>query len=100
MTKVRVELPAHLRTLAGTGSEVLLELSGEPTVEQVINTLEERYPMLKGTIREHGTRRRRAYMRYYACGEDISHQPPGARLPEAIVNGKDSLIILGAISGG
>lgn len=79
---------------------MLLELSGEPTVEQVINTLEERYPMLKGTIREHGTRRRRAYMRYYACGEDISHQPPGARLPEAIVNGKDSLIILGAISGG
>jgi molybdopterin synthase sulfur carrier subunit len=100
VTSVKVALPAHLRTLARVGSEVQVDVAGDVTVQHVLDALEERYPMLRGTIREHGTHRRRAYMRYYACGEDISHEPGDVPLPEPIATGEDALIVLGAIAGG
>jgi len=101
VTEVRVELPTHLRTLAGVEDEVRLDVSGrEPTVAAVLDSLEARYPVLRGTIREHGGGQRRAYMRYFACGEDLSHEPPGAPLPEAVIRGEEPLQVLGAISGG
>ncbi len=100
MTTVKVALPAHLRTLARVGSEVPVDVEGDATVERVLDALESRYPMLRGTIREHGNHKRRAYMRYYACGEDISHEPTNVRLPDEIVSGDDVLIVLGAIAGG
>ena len=100
MSSVRVALPAHLRTLASVGSEVEVDVEGDVTVEKVLDALESSYPMLRGTIREHGTHARRAYMRYYACGEDISHEPGNSPLPAPITTGEDALIVLGAIAGG
>jgi sulfur-carrier protein len=100
VNRVRVALPAHLRTLARVGSEVEVEVEGGATVASVLDALEAGYPMLRGTIREHRTHNRRAYIRYYACGEDISHDPPDTPLPGAIVEGEDALIVLGAIAGG
>jgi hypothetical protein len=100
VTQVRVALPAHLRTLAKVGGDVAVTLGGEATVDNVLDALEERYPMLRGTIRDHSTRQRRAYMRYFACGEDISFVPSTQLLPEAVRVGDQSLIVLGAISGG
>ena len=98
---IRVELPAHLRTLARiSGHEVAVHMDGEPTIRAVLDALEVEYPMLAGTIREHGTGERRAFLRFFACMQDISFEPMDARLPAAVVNGREPLIILGAVAGG
>lgn len=102
MARIRVELPAHLRALAKItdSHEVQVEVSGVPTVRAALDEVEARYPMLRGTIREHGTLARRAYLRYFACEQDISHDSPDAALPQAVVQGKEPLIVLGAVAGG
>ena len=97
---IRVILPPHLRTLSGTGAEVLLEVEGAVTQRSVLDALEARYPMLRGTIREHGTGQRRAFLRFFACQEDLSHESPDAALPEAVMSGKEPFVVLGAIAGG
>ena len=98
--KVRVVLPYHLRTLAGTGAEVALEVAAPVTVGRVLDALEAQYPMLRGTIREHETGKRRAFLRFFACGEDWSHEGMDAVLPEAVAAGREPLLIIGAIAGG
>ncbi len=100
MNMVRVVLPYHLRNLAKVGSEVSLEVDGAVTQRSVLDALEARYPMLCGTIRDHGTLQRRAFLRFFACQEDLSHESPDALLPEAVVSGKEPLIVIGAIAGG
>jgi sulfur-carrier protein len=101
MPTIRVELPAHLRTLARiTGPEVALEVPTPPNVATVLDALEAAYPMLCGTIRDHVTRERRAFLRFFACQQDISHDSPDAPLPADLVNGREPLIILGAVAGG
>jgi hypothetical protein len=97
---VRVILPTHLRNLAQVGSEVALEVMPPVTQRSVLDALEERYPMLRGTIRDHGTLQRRAFLRYFACEEDISHEPPDALLPAEVASGKEPFIVIGAIAGG
>ena len=97
---VRIELPAHLRTLAGVGREVTVEVEGTATLRAAIDALEARYPMLCGTIRDQVTQQRRPFLRFFACQEDLSHDSPDAPLPEAIILGKEPLIVLGAIAGG
>ena len=97
---IRVELPHHLRTLAQTGIEVQLPVSPPPTINTVLDALEARYPMLCGTIRDHTTRQRRPFLRYFACQQDLSHDSPDAPLPAAIASAEEPLIILGAIAGG
>ncbi len=93
-------LPAHLRTLARVGAEVALDVPVPATIASTLDALEARYPVLCGTIRDHDTLRRRAFIRYFACEEDISHQPTDMPLPEAIVTAREPLIVLGAIAGG
>jgi len=97
---IRVMLPQHLRTLAHVGSEVQLEIEGQVTQRSILDALEARYPMLRGTIRDHGTQQRRAFLRYFACEEDLSHEPPDAPLPDAVASGKEPFIVIGAIAGG
>ena len=97
---IRIMLPFHLRTLAQVGNEVTLDISGPVTQRSVLDALEARYPMLRGTIREHGTLQRRAFLRFFACEEDLSHQSPDAPLPEAVAAGKEPFIVIGAIAGG
>jgi hypothetical protein len=97
---IRVILPQHLRTLAHVGSEVQIDVEGQPTLRSVLDALEARYPMLRGTIRDHGTQQRRPFLRFFACEEDLSHESPDAPLPEAVVSGKEPLVVLGAIAGG
>jgi hypothetical protein len=97
---IRVVLPYHLRNLARVGGEIGLEISGQPTLGSVLDALEMRFPMLRGLIREHGTLRRRPFVRYYACQEDLSHEAPDIPLPDAVANGKEPLLIVGAMSGG
>ena len=97
---IRVVLPAHLRTLAHVNGEVTLELAVPPTVRSVLDELEARYPMLRGTIRDHVTQERRPFLRFFACEEDYSLEPPDTPLPEAIASGKEPLLIIGAIAGG
>ena len=97
---IRVVLPQHLRTLAHVSGEVQLEVEGQATTRSVLDALEARYPMLCGTIRDHVTRQRRAFLRFFACEEDLSHDPPDNPLPEAVVNGKEPFLIIGAIAGG
>ena len=97
---VRVVLPQHLRTLAGVDAELLLEVDAPVTAGRVLDALEARFPMLKGTIREYGTGKRRAYMRFFACEEDWSHEGMDAELPRAVAEGKEPLLIVGAIAGG
>ena len=98
---IRVVLPAHLRTLAGIGSgDVLLEVQGEATLRSVLDALEARYPTLRGTIRDHVTLKRRAFIRFFACKEDISHEPPDTVLPEPVIKGQEPLLIVGAMAGG
>jgi hypothetical protein len=97
---IRVELPAHLRNLAQVGREVQLEIDGQVTLRVVLDTLEARYPMLRGTIRDHVTQQRRPFLRFFACETDLSHDSPDAPLPDAITSGKEPLVILGAIAGG
>src|SRR5882672_10256543 len=97
---IRVILPQHLRTLAHVGSEVTVEVEGRPTLRSVLDAIEARYPMLRGTIRDHDTQQRRPFLRFFACEEDLSHEPPDAPLPDAVVSGKEPFIIIGAIAGG
>jgi hypothetical protein len=97
---IRVELPQHLRTLAHVGREVELEVEGLVTQRTVLEALEARYPMLRGTIRDHDTQQRRAFLRFFACQEDLSHEPPDSPLPEAVASGKEPFLIVGAIAGG
>ncbi len=97
---VRVILPPHLRTLAKVGSEVELEVETRATQRSVLDALEARYPMLRGTIRDQVTQERRPFLRFFACEEDLSHEPPDTPLPDAVTSGAEPLIILGAIAGG
>ena len=97
---IRVELPQHLRTLAHVGREVELEVAAPVTLQSVLDALEARYPMLCGTIRDHGTKQRRAFLRFFACEEDLSNDPPDSPLPDAVASGKEPLLIVGAIAGG
>src|SRR6266481_9895915 len=97
---IRVILPQHLRTLAHVGSEVTVEVEGPVTQRSVLDAIEARYPMLRGTIRDHVTQQRRPFLRFFACEEDLSHESPDAPLPEAVVAGKEPLLIVGAIAGG
>jgi molybdopterin converting factor small subunit len=97
---VRVVLPAHLRTLARVDGEVTLEVKGEVTQRSMLDALEARYPMLRGTIREHGTLKRRAFVRFFACEQDLSHESPDAPLPDAVATGAEPFLIVGAMAGG
>ena len=97
---IRVVLPQHLRTLAKAGSEITLEVQGPVTQRSVLDELERRYPMLKGTIRDHGSLERRAFLRFFACQEDLSHESPDTPLPEAVQKGSEPFLIIGAIAGG
>jgi len=97
---IRVILPQHLRTLAHAGSEVHLEVESPVTQRSVLDALEARYPMLRGTIRDQVTLERRSFLRFFACEEDLSHEPPDALLPDSVVSGSEPLLIIGAIAGG
>jgi molybdopterin synthase sulfur carrier subunit len=97
---IRVTLPAHLRKLAHVDGEVKLDVEGQVTQRLVIDALEARYPMLQGTIRDHVTQKRRAFVRFFACGEDLSHEPPDAPLPDTVATGAEPFMIVGAIAGG
>jgi hypothetical protein len=97
---IRVVLPPHLRTLSHTGSEVTLEVARPVTQRSVLDALEARYPMLRGTIRDQVTQQRRPFLRFFACEQDLSHEPPDAVLPDAVTSGAEPLIVLGAIAGG
>jgi molybdopterin converting factor small subunit len=97
---IRVALPAHLRTLARVNGEVDVEPGAEPTLGAVLDALENQYPVLRGTIRDHHTRRRRPYVRYFACEQDLSHEPLDTPLPDAVINGSEPLLVVGAMAGG
>ena len=97
---IRVVIPPHLRTLAGITGEVQLEIEGPATQRSVLDALEARYPMLCGTIRDHVTQKRRPFLRFFACEEDLSHESPDSPLPEAVASGKEPFLIIGAIAGG
>jgi sulfur-carrier protein len=97
---IRVVLPAHLRTLARVDGEVELHVEGQVTQRSVLDALEARYPMLRGTIRDHVTRQRRAFVRFFACEQDLSHELPDAPLPDAVALGAEPLLIVGAMAGG
>jgi molybdopterin synthase sulfur carrier subunit len=97
---IRVVLPAHLRTLAGVDGELKLEVDGAATARTVLDTLETRYPMLRGTIRDQATHTRRPFVRFFACERDLSHESPDAQLPDAVAAGAEPLLIVGAMSGG
>ncbi|HEX8038133.1 MAG TPA: MoaD/ThiS family protein [Chryseosolibacter sp.] len=99
-TLIRVRLPHHLRNLARVGSEVNIEVEGPVTLRAVLDALEARYPMLRGTIRDHTTLKRRAYLRFFACQEDLSDKSSDFALPHGVVSGAEPLIVLGAIAGG
>ncbi|MGE3316701.1 MAG: MoaD/ThiS family protein [Planctomycetaceae bacterium] len=98
--KVRVVLPGHLRTLAKVGSEVELVVEGKLTQRSLLDALEERFPVLRGTIRDHGTLRRRPFIRFFACEQDLSHDPAETPLPEAVASGREPFLVIGAIAGG
>ena len=97
---IRVVLPHHLRTLARVGDEVQLELDGQVTPRAILDALEAKYPMLRGTVRDHVTQKRRPMVRFFACEEDVSHESPDAPLPSAVASGSEPFFILGAIAGG
>ena len=97
---IRVELPPHLRSLAHVRGEVQLEVAAPVTLRAVLDELEAQYPMLRGTIRDHVTQQRRAFLRFFACAEDLSHESSDAALPEEVASGKEPLLIVGAIAGG
>ncbi len=97
---IRVVLPHHLRTLAGVGDEVHIDLNGSITVQSILDAIEAKYPMLRGTIRDHDTQKRRPMVRFFACGEDVSHDSPDAPLPDTIAKGTEPFFIIGAIAGG
>ena len=97
---IRLVLPQHLRTLARVNNEITLDIAGPVTVDSVLDTLESQYPMLRGTIRDHVTKRRRPFIRFFACEQDFSHEAPDTPLPEAVANGLEPLLIVGAMAGG
>lgn len=97
---IRVELPYHLRNLAKVGAEVQLEVDGPVTQRSVLDALEAKYPMLRGTIRDYGTLKRRPFLRYYACSQDLSLNSPDEPLPDAVANGTEPFLVVGAIAGG
>ena len=97
---IRVRLPQHLRTLARIDSEVTLDLAGPATMDSVLDSLETQYPMLRGTIRDHASKRRRPFIRFFACEQDLSHQPTDTPLPDTVANGAEPLLIVGALAGG
>lgn len=97
---IRVALPAHLRTLASVPGEVTVDPDGQPTQRSVLDALESRYPVLRGTIRDQATQRRRAFVRFFACEQDLSHEAPDAPLPEAVATGAEPFLIVGAMAGG
>jgi sulfur-carrier protein len=97
---IRVILPSHLRTLAGVTGEIELEVDAPITQRSVLDALEARYPMLRGTIRDHDTQQRRAFLRFFACEEDLSHESPDAPLPDAVTAGKEPFLVVGAVAGG
>jgi sulfur-carrier protein len=97
---IRVAMPQHLRTLAGVDGEVVLEIADRPTQRTVLDALEERYPTLRGTIRDHGTAKRRDFIRFFACGQDITLESPDDPLPDAIATGSEPFRIIGAMAGG
>jgi hypothetical protein len=97
---IRVELPAHLRTLARVGAEVAVEVGGPVTQRSVLDALEATYPVLRGTIRDHTTQQRRPFLRFFACEQDLSHEPPDAALPEAVAKGDEPFLVIGALAGG
>jgi sulfur-carrier protein len=97
---IRLILPPHLRTLARVAGDVELEVEGQVTQRSVLDALEARYPMLRGTIRDHVTQQRRPFLRFFACEEDLSHEPPDAPLPQAVASGAEPFIVIGAIAGG
>jgi sulfur-carrier protein len=97
---IRVVLPAHLRTLARVGDEIVLEVEGPATLKSVLDALEERYPVLRGTIRDHVTLKRRAFVRFFACEQDLSHDPIETRLPDAVTSGAEPFVVIGAMAGG
>ena len=97
---VRVKLPTHLRRLAGVDGEVRLDVPGEITMDTLLGALEERHPVLKGTIRDAVTGRRRAFVRYFACEQDLSHEPPSTPLPERVADGSEPFLVVGSMAGG
>ena len=97
---IRVILPHHLRTLARVDREVQLAVDGQATQRSVIDALEAQYPMLRGTMRDHTTQQRRPFVRFFACGQDLSHEPPDAVLPEAVTSGTEAFLVIGAMAGG
>ena len=97
---IRVELPAHLRTLARVGAEVSVDVAGPVTQRSVLDALEAAYPVLCGTIRDHGTLKRRAFLRYFACEQDLSHDPPDTPLPDPVARGVEPFLVIGALAGG
>jgi molybdopterin converting factor small subunit len=97
---IRVVIPAHLRTLAHVDGEVQVEVEGRATVSAVLDALEARYPVLRGTIRDHVTKERRAFLRFFACEQDLSLDPPDTPLPDAVASGKEPFLVIGAIAGG
>ncbi len=97
---IRVVLPAHLKALARVTTEVRVDVDGDPTQRGVIDALEESFPALRGTIRDYATQRRRPLVRFYACGDDLSHEPPDAPLPKAVVSGTEPYLIVGSMAGG
>ena len=97
---IRIELPAHLRALAHVNGEVTLDVEGQATQRSIIDALESRYPMLRGTIRDHATQCRRPFLRFFACEEDLSHEPPDAPLPDAVATGAEPFLVVGAMAGG
>jgi molybdopterin synthase sulfur carrier subunit len=97
---IRVQLPAHLRALARVNDEVLLNVEGEVTLGAVLDALEDRFPVLQGTIRDHVTHRRRPFVRFFACEQDLSHEPPHTPLPAAVVSAAEPFLVIGAMAGG
>ena len=97
---MKVVLPTHLRQLAGVSREFDLQVDGAPTHRAVLDALEARYPVLRGTLRDHGTLKRRPFIRFFACNQDLTHEPPDTPLPDAVVNGEEPYMIVGAMAGG
>jgi molybdopterin synthase sulfur carrier subunit len=97
---IRIELPAHLRTLARVGGEVPVDVDGPITQRSVLDALEAAYPVLRGTIRDHGTLKRRAFLRFFACEQDLSLEPPDAPLPDPVARGTEPFLVIGALAGG
>ena len=97
---IRVVLPAHLRTLAVVGGEVQIDVEGQATQRTLLDALETSYPVLRGTIRDYATQRRRPFVRFFACGQDLSHEPPDAALPDPVTSGSEPYLIVGAMAGG